>query len=491
MPLFEYDEGHLIPAQFGRTVVDGLTDDILKSVREQVLEIVGRPLFPITWQDSGPIGTQNGTPRLTALDASGQVVSVEVLERLDSQAMIDSLSRLADSASLGWNDLAAAYPGGMQGFRNGWTEFRDSMPPSPAPGPRLVLVAGSISDSVRPALDVLASSGVEVHEIAVRAMSNGRKFIDVQAVGPRLYGHNPNLLLGHSVNTLELESFSKDEISAPQEERAYDPWDGETDETTAHTEPVHTEPADAEDLSNHAEEAPGESLGHETEQELPAHAAEAVAEDSAADSVEGAFEGEAANAFEGSNEDAVEGGAEDFDARSEADAVEGMPEATADAVEAEAQAATPVETAPVETAVEEAAPEATAPVESVEEERDEYAEEPSAESQVPQLSKNAEALEVIAGIVGEPTPLIWAGPGRTRQATLSPTGVISTNFWSTKDPNEAAAMITGSSEYDGWEYWHLADLKGPSLLESLVEINREIRVEYENLGQPKRGRRSR
>ena len=39
MPLFEFDDGRLIPAQFGRTVRDGLTDDILKSVREQVLEI--------------------------------------------------------------------------------------------------------------------------------------------------------------------------------------------------------------------------------------------------------------------------------------------------------------------------------------------------------------------------------------------------------------------------------------------------------------------
>ncbi|MDK8351776.1 hypothetical protein QP786_07435, partial [Gleimia europaea] len=204
MALFEFDDGHLIPAQFGRSVPGEIASDILASVREQVLEIVGRPLFPIFWQDAGEVGAgrDGGEPRLTALDASGQVVSIEVVEQLDSQTMIDSLSRLADTASLGWNDLAAQYPSGMQGFRAGWTEFRDAMPPSPAPGPRLILVAGKISDSVRPALDVLASSGVEVHEISVREMSNGRKFIDVEAVGPRLYGHNPNLLLGSTPQSL-------------------------------------------------------------------------------------------------------------------------------------------------------------------------------------------------------------------------------------------------------------------------------------------------
>ncbi len=195
MSLFELDDGRLIPAQFGRTVTTGLSDDILETVRSQVLEIVQRPLFPVTWRDLSRVpDPAHEEPRLTALDATGQVVSVEVLTHLDSETLIASLSRLADTAALSWTDLAQEYPGGVNSFKAGWHQFRDSMPPAPGAGPRLVMVVGAIDPQVRPALEVLAASGVEVHEIALRRMSNGRSFLDVNAVGSRLYGHVPQLL---------------------------------------------------------------------------------------------------------------------------------------------------------------------------------------------------------------------------------------------------------------------------------------------------------
>ncbi|EEH64605.1 hypothetical protein HMPREF0044_0342 [Gleimia coleocanis DSM 15436] len=212
MPLFELDGGVLIPAQFGRTVAAGIDQDILGSVRDQVLEIIGRPLFPIVWEDSV------NQPRLTALDPSGQVVSVEVLSLLDSATIIECLSRLAETANMGWNELATAYPGGVQSFRFGWAEFRNMMPPSPAPGPRLILVVAQIADAVRPVLDVLATSGVEVHELALREMSNGRRFVEVQAVGPRLYGHNPNLLLQGTgqLNLPGTEVLAEESVEIPE-----------------------------------------------------------------------------------------------------------------------------------------------------------------------------------------------------------------------------------------------------------------------------------
>ncbi|MDO5719270.1 MAG: hypothetical protein Q4P05_00870 [Actinomycetaceae bacterium] len=369
MPLFEFDEGRLIPAQFGRSVHDGLSEDMLSSIREQVLEIVGRPLFPITWQDAAPVGSgmDGGTPRLTALDASGQVVSVEVLEALTSATMIDSLSRLADTASLGWNDLAGAYPGGIQGFRIGWAEFRDAMPPSPAPGPRLILVVGSIDDQVRPALDVLASSGVEVHEISVRVMSSGRKFLDVQAVGPRMYGHNPNLLLG---NTPQIPQLTGSDVpSATRGAHAEAPASFDTDES--------------QDAKPEVE---------------PAAAVESVEQ--------------------------------------------GSPVEESDAI--------------------------------------------------PVLEPSAEALQIIAKIIGAETSLVWQlSEVETFKATLTPRGEITTESWSTGDPNEAAAMLVGASSYDGWDVWHINDSRGPSLREALEEINREIREEYESVGAPRKGRRRR
>lgn len=193
MALFEFEDGHLVPAQFGYPVAQDLGPDLVDAICQQVLQIVSRPLFPVTWRDM--TGQDNEeTPRLTALDVTGQIVSVEILKELDSETLITSLSRLAEVASISWSDLAAEYPSGPEGFRTGWAQFRDSMPPAVGPGPRLIMVAGDIDPSVRPALSVLATSGVEVHLMNLRQMSNGRLFLDVNAVGPRLYGHAPQLL---------------------------------------------------------------------------------------------------------------------------------------------------------------------------------------------------------------------------------------------------------------------------------------------------------
>ena len=193
MALFEFEDGRLVPAQFGYPVAQDLGPELVDAICQQVLQIVSRPLFPVTWRDMTGQGEEE-TPRLTALDVTGQIVSVEILKELDSDTLITSLSRLAEVASISWADLANEYPSGPEGFRTGWAQFRDSMPPAVGPGPRLIMVAGEIDPSVRPALSLLATSGVEVHLMNLRQMSNGRLFLDVNAVGPRLYGHAPQVL---------------------------------------------------------------------------------------------------------------------------------------------------------------------------------------------------------------------------------------------------------------------------------------------------------
>lgn len=232
MALFEFEDGHLVPAQFGYPVAQDLGPDLVDAICQQVLQIVSRPLFPVTWRDMTGQGDEE-TPRLTALDVSGQIVSVEILKELDSETLITSLSRLAEVASISWSDLAAEYPSGPEGFRGGWAQFRDSMPPAVGPGPRLIIVAGEIDPSVRPALSILATSGVEVHLMNLRQMSNGRLFLDVNAVGPRLYGHAPQLLASASVPAPE--------IAAPVEEAIEEPVadaSGENDSETPTTRPT-------------------------------------------------------------------------------------------------------------------------------------------------------------------------------------------------------------------------------------------------------------
>ena len=232
MALFEFEEGHLVPAQFGYPVAQDLGPDLVDAICQQVLQIVSRPLFPVTWRDMTGQGDEE-TPRLTALDVSGQIVSVEILKELDSETLITSLSRLAEVASISWSDLAAEYPSGPEGFRGGWAQFRDSMPPAVGPGPRLIIVAGEIDPSVRPALSILATSGVEVHLMNLRQMSNGRLFLDVNAVGPRLYGHAPQLLASASAPAPEIVAPAEEPIEESVAEAS-----GESDSETPTTRPT-------------------------------------------------------------------------------------------------------------------------------------------------------------------------------------------------------------------------------------------------------------
>ena len=250
MALFEFEDGHLVPAQFGYPVAQDLGPELVDAICQQVLQIVSRPLFPVTWRDMTGQGDEE-TPRLTALDVSGQIVSVEILKELDSETLITSLSRLAEVASISWSDLASEYPSGPEGFRAGWAQFRDSMPRAVGPGPRLIIVAGEIDPSVRPALSILATSGVEVHLMNLRQMSNGRLFLDVNAVGPRLYGHAPQLLASASAAAPEIvapaqESIEEVDADASVESDSETPTTRPTPKVAPHLRDVFTYPIDEE-----------------------------------------------------------------------------------------------------------------------------------------------------------------------------------------------------------------------------------------------------
>ena len=376
MALFEFDEGRLIPAQFGRSVSDGLTPEIVDAVCNQVLEIVSRPLFPITWRDISPFegsafvdgSAEDEAPRLTALDPSGQVVSVEILDFLDSDTLIQSLSRLAGTAALSWSDLAREYPGGVAAFKSGWIHFRDSMPPSPGAGPRLVMVVGRIDPAVRPALEVLAASGVEVHEMSLREMSNGRSFLEVHAVGPRTYAHAPHLLAGRSDDVPAIASSIRD-VPAPV-----------TIESSAAVDFVSSEPTTEAEAS--ALEA----------SDLHHHAAPVVGED----------------------------GDDDLEEESE-----------------ELRAAR--------------------------------------EAGIPVLSRDAAALRVLGQIIAEDVPAIIVDVPQA-ECEFTADGLFRSGEESWDNPQDALSYFGVSG--NGWTLWHLGGEEGPTLGESLAEVNREIIREY-------------
>nr|WP_314843112.1 hypothetical protein [Schaalia odontolytica] len=545
MALFEFEDGHLVPAQFGYPVAQDLGPDLVDAICQQVLQIVSRPLFPVTWRDMTGQDDEE-TPRLTALDVTGQIVSVEILKELDSETLITSLSRLAEVASISWSDLAAEYPSGPEGFRAGWAQFRDSMPPAVGPGPRLIMVAGDIDPSVRPALSVLATSGVEVHLMNLRQMSNGRLFLDVNAVGPRLYGHAPQLLASATAAPeitaateqpapFEESAPAESAIPAPAEEgaEALNEEDSETPTTrptpkvAPHLREVFTYPIDEEPPAPWkpaAEECSTEDFSDEQPvSETAEHAEHTVhgddSEDAEAELADELLDHED-NVAEAREHEAAEENADDVadesdvDAHDDADAPvdeshsEEAPE-QADEQQADEQQAdeqqTPEEEKPrwerpahmsrraTRRAREEsselnddgATDAATASSVDRSEESPEVA-QARAEG-LPVLGRDEAGLRTLAEILGQDTPLVARSElGLPADLVLAASGAIS-GAGLTYPSLDTLLTARGLGHIDAWGQVRIGDRLGPTLAEALDEINREIVREY---AQAPRGQHS-
>ena len=462
MALFEFEDGRLVPAQFGYPVAQDLGPDLVDAICQQVLQIVSRPLFPVTWRDMTGQDDEE-TPRLTALDVSGQIVSVEILKELDSETLITSLSRLAEVASISWSDLAAEYPSGPDGFRTGWAQFRDSMPPAVGPGPRLIMIAGDIDPSVRPALSVLATSGVEVHLMNLRQMSNGRLFLDVNAVGPRLYGHAPQLLASaaaapvlaaatEQAAPLDDRAPAESAIPAPPEESAEASNDEDSETPTKrptpkvapHLREVFTYPMDEEPpapFKPAAEEAADEQSSDEAEeasaQDDEPQAGEQAGEQPSSEDEKPRWERPAhmsRRATRRAREESAElndGGATDAATASSVDRSDESPEVT----QARAEG-------------------------------------------LPVLGRDEVGLRTLAEILGQDTPLVARSElGLPADLVLAANGAIS-GAGLTYPSLDTLLTARGLGHIDAWGQVRIGDRLGPTLAEALDEINREIVREY-------------
>ena len=528
MALFEFEDGHLVPAQFGYPVAQDLGPDLVDAICQQVLQIVSRPLFPVTWRDMTGQDDEE-TPRLTALDVTGQIVSVEILKELDSETLITSLSRLAEVASISWSDLAAEYPSGPEGFRAGWAQFRDSMPPAVGPGPRLIMVAGDIDPSVRPALSVLATSGVEVHLMNLRQMSNGRLFLDVNAVGPRLYGHAPQLLVSAAAApelTAATEQAAPFEESAPveteipappaEEAEASNEEDSETPTTrptpkvAPHLREVFTYPMDEEPpapFKPAAEEAADEQSSDEAveasrdEAELGDEQPDSEPE-VRADVAAGAQDAEVVAESDESAQSAVEAAESEVSeqrAESEVEPVEDSEAELADAQDDEPQAGEQpssedekprwerpahMSRRATRRAREESAElndggATDAATASSVDRSDESPEVTQARAEgLPVLGRDEAGLRTLAEILGQDTPLVARSElGLPADLVLSANGAIS-GAGLTYPSLDTLLTARGLGHIDAWGQVRIGDRLGPTLAEALDEINREIVREY-------------
>lgn len=551
MALFEFEDGHLVPAQFGYPVARDLGPDLVDAICQQVLQIVSRPLFPVTWRDMTGQDDEE-TPRLTALDVTGQIVSVEILKELDSETLITSLSRLAEVASISWSDLAAEYPSGPEGFRAGWAQFRDSMPPAVGPGPRLIMVAGDIDPSVRPALSVLATSGVEVHLMNLRQMSNGRLFLDVNAVGPRLYGHAPQLLASATAAPeitaateqpapFEESAPAESAIPAPAEEgaEALNEEDSETPTTrptpkvAPHLREVFTYPIDEEPPAPWkpaAEESSTEDFSDEQPvSETAEHAEHTVhgddSEDAEAELADELLDHED-NVAEAREHEAAEENADDVadesdvDAHDDADAPVDESHSEEAPEQADEQQADDACTDDAQQADEQQTPEEEKPRwerpahmsrratrrarEESSELNDDGATDAATASSVdrseespevaqaraeglPVLGRDETGLRTLAEILGQDTPLVARSELGLPADLVLAASGAISGAGLTYPSLDTLLTARGLGHIDAWGQVRIGDRLGPTLAEALDEINREIVREY---AQAPRGQHS-
>ncbi|MCL3789974.1 MULTISPECIES: hypothetical protein [unclassified Actinomyces] len=163
MALFELKDGRLGTVGPGRPAGAETRVQVLAAVRAQLGQVLHRPLMPVAWM------SVEGGQSLTALDAAGQVVTVEVLTALDAAGLVAALSRQAGTAAMSRRSLAAVYPGGATAFGEDWDEFRQAMPTHVEPGPRLVVLTADLATDARVLATFLGSS-VEVHVVDARVV---------------------------------------------------------------------------------------------------------------------------------------------------------------------------------------------------------------------------------------------------------------------------------------------------------------------------------
>lgn len=176
MAIFEIRQRALVPAQLGGVADESAHRQALDLVREQVAQVLRRPLFPVAWKqlDAGH--------SLVAIDGSGQVVAVELLPKLDSTTVVAAMGRLNATSHLGWAEIASLYPAGPTAFQKDWAAFHETMPARINPGPRLSIVSPSVSPDVLSSLSVLSDSGLEVFSLSVRSLSSGRNFVEIDRI---------------------------------------------------------------------------------------------------------------------------------------------------------------------------------------------------------------------------------------------------------------------------------------------------------------------
>ena len=253
MAMYELDGNHLLPVRLGRSADTITLSHSLVAIQRQIVDVLRRPLFPLSWEEV------DAGASLTALDATGQVVVVEVLESVDSTGLLAAMSRLTQAATAGRREIASRYAGGLGAFSQDWNEFREAMPAQVEAGPRLTILSAALEPDVVGGLGVLSSSGLEIHEVDVRIVDESRIVVvvekisgmDVAAGGPLLVARAPRPALAGSAVPASTASTGSRAIDVTEQAEHMSPVTGPI-EIVMPSEPAHAPDAEGADDSSAA-----------------------------------------------------------------------------------------------------------------------------------------------------------------------------------------------------------------------------------------------
>lgn len=143
---------------------------VAEALRAQISDFLDFPAFQVAW--TRPEG-ERGTASLVALDATGNIISVDIIDVLDGAALLAALARSAQHATLDRREITRLFPGGPHDFSSAWQEFTAVNPPIPEPAPRLSIFAFAIEPDTYDAVRALAGAGVQVWQVTILERATG------------------------------------------------------------------------------------------------------------------------------------------------------------------------------------------------------------------------------------------------------------------------------------------------------------------------------
>lgn len=160
MAMFDVDAGQPVPAQPKPTPGDSASE-VARTETELLVNALGETIFPIAHAQS------HDDPYLTALDARGALVVIEILQALNTVTLVQALCNAGKQRRLSRAGLAQLYAGGPERFASDFSQFRrsiattGSLEPSPDVT-RLIILCSSSDLETLDALEFLQQAGPQI-----------------------------------------------------------------------------------------------------------------------------------------------------------------------------------------------------------------------------------------------------------------------------------------------------------------------------------------